>query len=312
MSRYSSIWTLVLFILTLTSCNPKGHPDSSQVQLGIHPTILTSYESPKKLILKNKPFSKSERVTLASWNIRHLGRTKTDEDIYHIANILRDFDIVAIQEVVAKDPAGAQAVAKIADELNRMGNKWDYRISHPTKSPSVYISERYAYLWKTAKVSLIHRAYLDTLLEDKCFREPYIAAFKSKGSENPFYVINYHSRKYNDNPEEEIIHFIDYPQPLQSNRILIAGDFNLNEKHDVWEPFYSQGFKSSVNNAPTTLKAKCKTGDYLHHAIDNIYFGSQITMLRSGRVDFVNHCGNLERGREISDHVPVFLEFGVG
>src|SRR5690554_4672329 len=101
--------------------------------------------------------SKSEKLSLVSWNIQYLGRTKTSEDIYEIANILRDFDIVAIQEVVAKDPAGAQAVAKIADELNRMGYKWDYQISDPTKSPTVYISERYAYLWKTSKVSLSYR-----------------------------------------------------------------------------------------------------------------------------------------------------------
>src|SRR5690554_4182570 len=53
---------------------------------------------------------KSQSLSLVSWNIRHLGRTKTDEDIHEIAKILRDFDIVAIQEVVAKDPAGAQAV----------------------------------------------------------------------------------------------------------------------------------------------------------------------------------------------------------
>ena len=311
MNRYSPIWILILFILTVTSCNLKNNRDASKAQLGIHPTINISYEPSKKAIRKNNQFSKSERISLASWNIRHLGRTKTDEDIYHIANILRDFDIVAIQEVVAKDPAGAQAVAKIADELNRMGSKWDYQISDPTKSPSVYISERYAFLWKTSKVDLIHRAYLDSVLEDKCFREPYVAKFTVKGKSDPFYIVNYHSRKHNDKPEEEIIHFIDYPQRLESERILIAGDFNLTEKHPVWKPFYSGGFKNALNDAPTTLKAKCKTGDYLHYAIDNIFFAPQIQMLRSGRVDFVNHCGNLERGREISDHLVVFLEFGI-
>src|SRR5690606_31627175 len=139
---------------------------------------------------------------------------------------------VALQEVVAKDPAGAQAVAKIADELNRMGAKWDYRISDPTKSPSSNISERYAFLWKTSKVSLIHRAYLDRELEDIINREPYIAAFKIKGQPEPFYVINFHSRKYDERPEEEIIHFLDYPTRLKSNRIIIAGDFNLDRSEE--------------------------------------------------------------------------------
>lgn len=253
--------------------------------------------------------SKSEKLSLVSWNIQYLGRTKTSEDIYEIANILRDFDIVALQEVVAKDPAGAQAVAKIADELNRMGFKWDYQISDPTKSPSVYISERYAFLWKTSKVSLIHRAYLDKDLEDLCYREPFVAAFKAKGKSEPFYVVNYHSRKYDDRPEEEIIHFIDFPERLNSNRILIAGDFNLSEKHEVWRPFYRKGFKNALDNQRTTLKMKCNNDDYLSHPIDNIYFTPGIDMIRAKSVDFVKTCDNLIRAREISDHLPVYMEF---
>jgi len=252
---------------------------------------------------------KSQSLSLVSWNIRHLGRTKTDEDIHEIAKILRDFDIVAIQEVVAKDPAGAQAVAKIADELNRMGAKWDYQVSNPTKSPSVYMSERYAFLWKTSKVNIIHRAYLDEDLEALCYREPFIAKFKIKGKTQPFYVVNYHSRKHYDKPEEEIVYFIDYPERLSSNQILIAGDFNLSETHLVWEPFYQKGFKNALHNQRTTLKAMCKGDDYLSHPIDNVYYTPGIYMVKSGSYDFVRGCDNLDRAREISDHLPVYINF---
>src|SRR5690606_38426833 len=127
----------------------------------------------------------------------------------------------------------------------------------------------YAFLWKTSKVSLINRAYLDKELENLCNREPYIAAFKLNGESDPFYIVNFHSQKFDDRPEEEIIHFLDYPTRLKSNRIIIAGDFNLNEKHQVWKPFYRNGFKSALQNTPTTLKMKCKNGNYLNHAIDN-------------------------------------------
>src|SRR5690554_1780037 len=251
----------------------------------------------------------SETVSLVSWNIQDLGRSKSSESIYEIANILRDFDVVAIQEVVAKDPAGAQAIAKIADELNRMGAKWDYQISNLTKSPSVYMSERYAFLWKTSKVNIIHRAYLDEDLEALCYREPFIAKFKIKGKTQPFYVVNYHSRKHYDKPEEEIVYFIDYPERLSSNQILIAGDFNLSETHLVWEPFYQKGFKNALHNQRTTLKAKCKGDDYLSHPIDNVYYTPGIYMVKSGSYDFVRGCDNLDRAREISDHLPVYINF---
>ncbi|QAA83173.1 endonuclease [Aequorivita sp. H23M31] len=301
---------LIVFILTvLFSCNPNGNRTE----------ILGDRIIPKNLDFGHRfndegaedDFDNAKTLNLVSWNIQHLGRTKTPETLSEIANILRDFDIVAIQEVVAKDPAGAQAVAMIADELNRMGFKWDYQISDPTKSPSVYISERYAFLWKTSRVSMIHRAYLDKELEDFCYREPFIASFKVKGNKEPFYVVNYHSRKYNDRPEEEIIHFLDYPQRLNSQRILIAGDFNLSEKHAVWEPFYRRGFKNAIKNERTTLKMKCENGDYLSHPIDNIYITSGITKVKANSLDFVKHCDNLEKARSISDHLPIYIEFRI-
>jgi deoxyribonuclease-1-like protein len=255
--------------------------------------------------------SNTEALKIATWNIRDLGRTKDANEILQIANIIRDIDIVAIQEVVAKDPAGAQAVAKIVDELNRMGSKWDYRISDPTKSPSVYMSERYAFLWKTSKVKLLTRAYLDTALQAECYREPFIGKFQLKRGGEPFFVINFHSRKYNENPEKEIIFFKDYSERLKSNKILIVGDFNLNENHIVWINLYEQGYNSAVKNSKTTLKQKCKRGRYLSHAIDNIYYSKRVMSVNSGVIDFVKNCESLNAARMISDHLPVFLEFNI-
>ena len=284
--------------LTPPQVNPsKDTPTENTESKGL------SFESPK--------LSQSGTISLVSWNIRHLGRTKTDDDIHNIANLLRNFDIVAIQEVVAKDPAGAQAVAKIADELNRMGAKWDYQVSDPTKSPTSNFSERYAFLWKPSRVSLVHRAYLDENLEDLIYREPFVAQFKIKGKSSPFYVVNYHSRKYNDNPEEEIIHFIDYPERLNSNRILIAGDFNLSETHAVWRPIFHKGFRNALNNQRTTLKTQCNDSDYLANTIDNIYFTSDIEMIHAESIDFIKNCENLERARAISDHLPVYIQFKI-
>ena len=87
------------------------------------------------------------QVKLLSWNVENLGSSKSDKDIAFIVKTIKDYDVVALQEIVAGD-GGAQAVAKLADELNRKGSKWDYTISDPTSS-SAYKTERYAFLWKT-------------------------------------------------------------------------------------------------------------------------------------------------------------------
>lgn len=62
------------------------------------------------------------QVKIVSWNIANLGKSKSVSEIQFMAQTLKDFDVVAIQEVVAGS-GGAQAVAQLADELNRMGSK---------------------------------------------------------------------------------------------------------------------------------------------------------------------------------------------
>ncbi len=252
----------------------------------------------------------SNSIQILTWNIQELGHSKNSEEIASIIKIINLYDIVAVQEVVAKDPRGAQTVAKIVDELNRMGSKWDYSISDPTKSPSNNMSERYAYLWKTSKASSIKKPYLDKELKNICVREPYVAAFKLKKSEDSFFLVNFHAKVHSQRPEEEIKYFIDYPERLKSENIIILGDFNLNEEHIVWKDFYRLGFKSAIQKSPTTLKRKCKRKKYLYHSIDNIYYNSmKINLINSGRIDFVVNCDNLKNARHISDHLPVFMEF---
>jgi endonuclease/exonuclease/phosphatase family metal-dependent hydrolase len=262
-----------------------------------------------KIIASFKPQEKKIALKILTWNIQDLGRSKNAEEIASIVRIIKEHDIIAIQEVVAKDPAGAQAVAKIVNELNRLGSKWDYSISNPTKSPSSYVSERYAYIWKTSKLKLVSKATLDETLENSIEREPYLAKFEIKKTKIAFYFISIHARVRSRNPEIEIANFKEYPKRLKTNNIIILGDFNLNEKHNVWNPLSKLGFKPAIKNTATTLKRKCKNGNYVNYAMDNIYYNiHKMKAVNSGVIDFINDCNNLLKARLISDHLPVFLE----
>jgi deoxyribonuclease-1-like protein len=64
------------------------------------------------LLLTTTTFS---QVKLLSWNVENLGSSKSDSTIVYIATTVKNYDIVALQEVVAGN-GGAQAVAKLADE----------------------------------------------------------------------------------------------------------------------------------------------------------------------------------------------------
>ena len=292
----SIIWVFLSFISCIDQSHDREVNRSKNNQL-------ISYQSSANVLNK---------VKLLTWNIQDLGRTKDENEILKIAKTLKNYDIIAIQEVVAKDPKGVQTVAKIVDDLSRMGSKWDYKVSDPTKSSSSQASERYAFIWKTSVIKIAERPYLDNDLQAVCEREPFIGKFNHVKASKPFYVVNFHSKPYNKSPELEIIHFNDYQRRLKTDLVFICGDFNLDEKHSVWKDFYVQGYQPSIQDSPTTLKKSCKNGNYLNHSIDNIYFDSDIIQkINADKVDFVNSCDNLETARGISDHLPVFLEFSL-
>ena len=254
--------------------------------------------------------STGQNISIISWNIQDFGQTKDDDEILTIAKLIKDYDIVAIQEVVAIHPGGAKAVARLAAQLNRLGNKWDYRLSDPTQSPGKR-KERYAFFWKTNKVQLIGRPWLDKTFEPVIYREPYLARFKI--GDEQILVANYHSRSYRDNPEEEIICFNKYSQLFSNDRIVIAGDFNTSSSNKVFNSLRDEGFIFNLEGQKTSLKRKCGTGGaYLSHPIDFILIeSSDLIVEDSGFIDFVNDCKLLKVKRRISDHLPVWVEIEI-
>ena len=246
------------------------------------------------------------QVSIVSWNIADFGKTRDATEIRIIASLVKEFDIIALQEVVAIDPGGAKAVARLADQLNRSGARWDYVVSDPTDSPGKR-TERYAYLWKTNKAKLIGRAWLDKSCEPLIYREPFLARFRTRN--DTLLLVNYHSRSYKDHPQEEIECFYHYPISFEGSSIIIAGDFNTKSQDKVFQPLYAQGFQPNLKSQKTTLKRKCgKGGAYLNHPIDYIlYETTDFELLETGIVDFVKDCELLTEARWISDHLPVWL-----
>ncbi len=258
------------------------------------------------IFIQNILFSQSTTIQLISWNIRDFGKTKNATTLEQIADIVKDADILALQEVVA-GYGGAQAVAKLSDILNRKGAQWDYIISDPTNSPP-YMTERYAIIWKTTAIKIKNRGGLIHELATTIDREPLVVDFYTQGKK--FTLINFHSRPYGKNPIPEISALTSYIINTLPTPLLIAGDFNTNEAHEVFSAFKKNGFLSSITNQKTTLKKSCATNNsYLNYAIDNIFYSKNIRKTTAGVIDFVKTCEQLTAARKISDHLPVFLEF---
>ena len=253
-------------------------------------------------------FGLYSQVKLLSWNIENLGSSKSENEIAFMAKTVKDYDILAIQEVVAGH-GGAQAVAKLTAALNRMGAKWDYTISNPTSS-SAYKTERYAFLWKTSKVKKIGKAWLEKKYHLEIDREPYYCTFEHKGKQ--FTVANFHAITKSRQPEIEIKYFKFLPTQYPTLNLIFVGDFNCPQSHSVFIPLKKMGYSSVFTNQKTSLKKECKANDCLASEFDNIWYNtSKINISNSKVIHFYDSFQSLDEARKISDHIPIVFEFNI-
>lgn len=253
--------------------------------------------------------SLAAQITLCSWNLENLGKSKSDATIDFIANTLKAYDIISIQEVVAGN-GGTQAVARLTDALNRKGAKWEYRVSDPTSGENSYKRERYAFLWKPSKVRIIGLPWLEISFTDEINREPFFATFESNGKS--FTVVNFHAITKSMQPETEIKYLKFLPAEYPGKNLIFVGDFNCPQSHTVFNPLKSMGYKPIFTGRKTSLKQECLNNNCLASEFDNMFYNTRkIKFLRSGTLDFYKRFRTLKKARSISDHIPVWFEFSI-
>ncbi len=253
--------------------------------------------------------AQAPNVKLVSWNIRDLGQSKDSAEIATMAQVLRGYDVIAIQEVVA-GKGGAQAVARLAEALDRTGDDYDYRVSNPTRSKSNYTKERYAFLWRTSNISLSGRPKLLSAYAKRVEREPYLARFEWEGK--TFRVAQLHARPQDKQPEQEVAALRELPDKYADEPLLLAGDFNLVSRHTVFNPWLARGYTLAVANQKTTLRRKHQNGtdDYSRECDNILVPAHQVQHLEGGVLDVLAYLrGDLDAANRLSDHVPVYTVF---
>ena len=248
------------------------------------------------------------QTKLLSWNLENFGKSKSNQEIAFVANIIKDFDIVTIQEVVAGN-GGSQAVAQLASELNQKGSKWDYRISDPTSS-SAHKTERYAFLWKTKTIKLKGRPWLEQKFHLEIDREPYFATFEIEGKN--ITIASFHAITKSKQPETEIKYFKFLPQEYPKLNLLFTGDFNCPQSHSVFNPLKKMGYVPILRNQKTSLKIKSKGDSSLASEFDNMFYKNcSVNYIKSDVILFYKKFISLKEARRISDHIPIWVEFSL-
>jgi len=259
--------------------------------------------------------SADDTITIASWNLYNLGATTNVEKR---AEVIRHFDIVALQEVEKIE--GLDNLLARVEAIS--GNNWEYICSPRVGQGNA--AEYYAFMYRTDRVAYVEECsgvYPEPMPDDFS-REPFFATFQA--GEFDFTLITVHitwgELASLRTAECHCLAFVwDYVQNLScaENDLILLGDFNRDRPtHSAFEPLREMGVIALLTEAGTrTTFGKTTDGGYWY---DNIWIDPRYTQEEStGRVGVSTPSSNSYRAacaqllKGVSDHCPVWAEFRV-
>jgi len=250
----------------------------------------------------------SPNITIASFNIRKLSdASRNDNELDKIASVLKQFDLIAVQEITGDKIILNRITKKLAEK----GKKYDFIISKPVGNKQ---KEKYAFIFNN-KINLVSKPKIYYDKFDKFIREPYIASFKADEFDFDIFTIHilYGDSAYDRAPEmRQIANVYEYYQEKDSdeNDLILLGDFNTQPWQDNFD--YIKEIPDIKIAIP---KGKSTIGKY-GHLYDNIIFDSNSAEYTGVHgiyyFDSILGLEQKEAKKAVSDHRPVYAVFCTG
>jgi len=271
-------------------------------------------------------------ITIATWNIREFGRRKRRRESYHyIAEILNQFDLIAIVEL-------RRNLSQLRKVMDILGPYWDVVYSDYTPDYGGNW-ERFAYLFNKRAVTFTglaaeldpprkkNRITKEYEAQFSWWRSPFLASFRSGNFD--FVVISAHIR-WGDKNADRIKPLELLAQTIDKRRrdsygtdkdIILMGDFNIPAIGDpLYEAITHKGLKMPEALAKTDLGSNLKKDkrydQILHYPSESKCFTDN-----AGVLDF--YTGGIKKlypndtpdkkafTYELSDHLPLWIEVDV-
>lgn len=225
-----------------------------------------------------------ESIRVATWNIQIFGQSKLQDTsaMRVIAEVCRQFDIIAVQEVRSVQQ---NVIPTLIDSL---GQGWKFVISERLGRTSS--KEQYAFIYNT-KVELIDTLQTDDPF-DQIHREPFLATFRFNNKDYSF--LNIHT----DPDEEEIeSYYLDTLARMYNATLL--GDFNRHP-FDYTSDYFFEDYSFALGANEYTNLANS-------HCYDNFLFIPPL-FYRGTVYNFIDSLGlSQSQGENVSDHYPVYI-----
>jgi endonuclease/exonuclease/phosphatase family metal-dependent hydrolase len=257
------------------------------------------------------PAKVGETIRVASFNIQVFGTDKLSDPrvVAILARIIRQFDVVAVQEIRSQEQ---DLMARFVEIVNSEGRSYNYVIGPRLGNSDS--KEQYAFIFDQATVE-IEPSQLYTLTDpdNLLHREPLVGWFRARGPAPSqaftFSLVNIHTDP--DVAAEELdlmddVLFTVRDDGREEDDVILLGDFNADDQH-LGELAAISGIQAAIVGAPTNTR---KTKQY-----DNLVFHTTATKEytgRSGVFDFMREYNlTLDDALLVSDHLPVWAEFTV-
>ena len=250
-------------------------------------------------------------IRIASFNVDALNNTKAKKlhVIDVLARIVREFDIIALQEIQSDTD---DLVPRLTDLVNRFGANYDFIVG-PRLGP-VGMLEQYAFIFNQ-DVSEVDRTEIYTIddRDDLMMREPLVTWFRVKGVPKKdaftFSLVNVHIDARRANVELELLDDIISEvrrDGREEDDVILLGDFGASsEKIGNRIQLTDLGF--GVVHLPTTTDGKLSSDNLVFQKTPTTEFTG-----RSGVLDFLREYNlSIDQALEVSDHLPVWAEFSL-
>jgi endonuclease/exonuclease/phosphatase family metal-dependent hydrolase len=250
-----------------------------------------------------------DTIRVASFNIEVFGTSKMGkpEVMGVLADVVRRFDVVAIQEVRSKDET---VVPRFAEMVSAGGARYDFVIG-PRLGRS-WSKEQYAFLFDTSRIEVDRGSiYTPGDPEDLLHREPLVARFRVRSAAPDqaftFSLVNIHTDP--DETDTELDALDDVFTAVQRNAtgeddVILLGDLNVDERH-LGELGALPQIAWVVSGRTTNTRGS--------KSYDNILFDRRATTEYTGYWGVLDLLGeynlSLEEALAVSDHLPVWAEF---
>lgn len=260
---------------------------------------------------KPKQESQEQSITIASWNLKNIGQSKFNDParIDVIIDILKNYDIIAIQEV--KDIT-LQLPQQLINKMNVDGRNYNVVASDRVGRN---VKEQYLFVYDDDKIDAIPGTDgYGIEPNDEFEREPYYAMFRAGNFD--FYLFTIHTKPSAVATEIPALYaaYLDLQNNTpDENDIILLGDFNGKAPGVTAGSYITMDAIAQIPNIIFTINEETNTRG--GKAYDNIIFQSNYTTEYSDSAGvntfWLPYGLDEDQGFRISDHKLVWAVFDI-